>query len=352
MRRASMNTEVNVNDDTSQPEAIKDFTLPKKNPKDAWPHVVKRLTIIIAVGYLAILGTLAANETKLVYPGSKYPKGIWKPHNFNHDEVEFQSKDGTGLVGWYMKKPLFIPTGSPDRTVLLCHGNAENVAESAGYSGEYFRHALVADVFVFDYRGYGKCEGTPCEEGVLEDSEAALDWICEKTGKAPEDIIIVGHSLGGGPAVHLAHEFGCKALVLQRTFSSMTDAAQHSYPWLPVKLVMRNQYCSHEKIKSCDCPLYQSHGSDDKLIPVELALKLFRSSPSETKKFSEFTGLGHYDPLPLGYWYDLREFVNQIDPPANRNSPAGLRAAPQARKPVPVLTARDTDHNHSHAPPK
>ena len=286
------------------------------HPK-SFRNVSKRLVIIVSIGYLAILGTLAARETSLVYPGSKYPRGLWDPINFNHEEIEFESADGTKLVGWYMKKPVLVPPGSPDRTVLYCHGNAENVAEAAGYSCEYFRHTLIADVFVFDYRGFGKCEGTPTEAGVLADSDAALKWVCSKTGKEPKDIIFVGHSLGGGPAVHLAKEYGCKALILQRTFSSMTDAAQHNYPWLPVSWVMRNRYKSHEKIKACECPLYQSHGAEDKLIPIESALKLFRSSPSSKKKFTEFAGLGHYDTLPLTYWYDIRRFVNEIDPPSS-----------------------------------
>ena len=286
----------------------------KPDPR-SFLSVTKRLAVIMAVGYLAILGTLAFKETSLVYPGSKFPKGLWEPINFNYEEVVFESADGTELVGWYMNKPLIIPPNCSDRTVLLCHGNGENVAESAGYNGEYFRHTLYADVFVFDYRGFGKCEGTPTEAGILADADAALKWVCAKTNKQPEDIILVGHSLGGGPAVHLASTYGCKAMILQRTFSSMTDAAQHSYPWLPVSWIMRNRYPSHEKIKTCECPLYQSHGADDKLIPVESALKLFRSSPAKVKKFNEFVGIGHYDELPLDYWYDVREFMNRVDPP-------------------------------------
>jgi fermentation-respiration switch protein FrsA (DUF1100 family) len=343
-----MNTEVIDNVDTSAPDLTSTASKSSRKKKDSWPHVIKRLAIIISVGYLAILGTLAYSEHSLVYPGSKYPRGIWEPINFNHEEVDFQSEDGTRLVGWYLKKPILAPAGRPDRTVLVCHGNAENVAESAGYTGEYFRHTLIADVFVFDYRGYGKCDGRPCEAGVLADSEAALKWICNKTGKSPMDIIIVGHSLGGGPAVHLAQEYGCKALVLQRTFSSMTDTAQHSYPWLPVRFVMRNHYCSHEKIKTCDCPLYQSHGADDQLIPIELALKLFRSSPSTTKKFSEYSGMGHYDPLPLGYWYDLRDFIDTIDPPPNYRPV--MHTTPMLPKGGP--SPATVGHDHDHGPQK
>lgn len=317
-----MNTEVKASVESSIPGVDSVTASSARRKKRSWLHSIKILALVALLGYLGVLVFLAANETKLVYPGSKYPRGTWEPVDFNHQEIDFPSKDGTRLVGWHLKKPESILPGNPDRTVLLCHGNAENVAESAGYIGDYLRQSLVADVFVFDYRGYGKCDGSPTEAGVLADSEAALEWICHNTGKSPQEIIIVGHSLGGGPAVHLASQHGCRVLVLQRTFSSITDAAQLNYPWLPVRYVMRNQYPSAEKIKTCDCPLYQSHGSEDQLIPIELARKLFRNSPSKTKSFNELPGLGHYDPLPPEYWYELREFVNQVDPPARVDSTA------------------------------
>ena len=281
--------------------------------KHSFGYSFLRIATVIASGYVAILATLAFNETSLVYPGSKYPGGDWDPVGFDHEQVEFRSKDNTKLVGWYLRKPIMLPNSGPDRTVLVCHGNAENVAQSAGYTGACFREALGADVFAFDYRGYGKSEGSPHEAGVLADSEAALEWLCEKTGKSPDEIILVGNSLGGGAAVHLASKCGCKMLILQRTFSSLTDAAQHNYPWLPVRYFMRNQYPSCDKIKNCRQPLFQTHPAEDTLIPVESAIRLFESSPAQKKQFHKLDGLGHFDPFPNAYWQDLRRFVDEVD---------------------------------------
>jgi len=279
--------------------------------------VFLRLGLILVAGYVAIIGMLMANETFLVYPVSKYPNGNWKPKNFNFEEVAFESKDGTWLVGWYLK-PLAgassaVPSEQPTQTVLVCHGNAENAAQSSSWTGDLFRQELGADVFVFDYRGYGKSEGTPDEPGILADAEAALEWLCNKSGKSPDQIILVGHSIGGGPAVHLASKCGCKMLVLQRTFSSLADAAQTHYPWVPVRFLMRNQYRSSEKIKTCDQPLFQSHGDCDTVVPIELARKLYESAPSSNKKFVMVPNMGHFDVLPANYWDQLKTFVREVD---------------------------------------
>ena len=288
----------------------------QRRAKMTWKRQLVRAAVLLGLGYVAIIGFLLASETSLVYPGSKYPKGNWEPGNFSYQEIQFHSKDGTTLFGWYLPRPQSVSSETdspnapkPDRTFLLCHGNAENIAESGGYSGNDFRNKFDADLFVFDYRGFGKCEGTPTEPGVLEDSEAALNWLCSKTNKQPTNITLIGHSLGGGPAVHLANKFGCKMLILQRTYSAVCDAGQNQYPWLPVRLLMRNQYLSREKIKTVKDPLFQSHGDADTLIPIELGRIVFDNSPASKKQFFAVEGMAHWDPLPANYWTELERFI-------------------------------------------
>lgn len=246
-------------------------------------------------------------EPTLVYPGKNFDSGNWNPTHFSYREVEFDSADGTKIVGWYLSK-----RGST-RTVLVHHGNGENVAQAAAYVGNEIRQLLNANVLVFDYRGYGKSEGSPYEQGVLEDAEAALNWLNHETGTTPKDTIILGHSLGGGPACYLAGKFGAKALILQRTFSSLVNVAQNRYPWVPVSLLMRNRYPSEKRICNYEGPLFQSHGTADTLIPIEIGRKLFDCCPSQQKVFCELDGLGHLDPYPNEYWGTLREFIESID---------------------------------------
>lgn len=274
-------------------------------------RILTRLLLYPILAYALILVLLIIFETNIVYPVSKYPRGNWNPTQFVFEEIEFQAQDSTHLVGWFLPRPADVANQSSglSETILLCHGNAENAAQASAYMGDLMRKNLNADVFVFDYRGYGKSAGAPFEEGLLDDAESALKLLCDRTNKKPEEITLVGHSLGGGPACHLASKYSCKALVLQRTFSSIVDAGQANYPIFPVRYLMRNRFPSAEKIKNYSGPLFQSHGSDDEIIPIQLAKKLFANAATGQKQFYEVAGMTHFDPLPNGYWANLRSFI-------------------------------------------
>ena len=273
--------------------------------------IVKWLCIVVGVIYVGILLLLMSMETTLIYPGSKFPNGDWDTDDFEFEEVEFASADGTKLVGWFL--PRDPDSTDPPRVVLHSHGNGENAAQSSAWMGNRLRKALDADVFVYDYRGFGKSEGTPFEAGVLADGEAALAWLEQRTGTPPAQTIISGTSLGGGIAVHLASTFGCKALILQRTFSSIEDIAQQNYPWLPIRYVIRNRYPSIEKISSYPGPVIQSHGTADRSIPIAEARKLFAAAPTRKKEFVTIEGMGHNEAQPDSYWATLKRFVDELE---------------------------------------
>lgn len=261
------------------------------------------MLITIVVAYLLVLVFLAFFENRLVYPGSKYPRGEWNPDGFVYEEIQFEAADGTKLVGWY------LPRSGATETVLLCHGNGENAAQASSFMGEQLRQHLNANVFVYDYRGYGKSEGSPNEPGLLLDSEAAFDWLCDRESKTCKEIIVCGHSLGGGPAVHLASTSGAKILIIQQSFNSIVDAAGTQYPWVPVSLLMKNRFPSEEKIKNFDGPLFCSHGDCDKVVPFKCGRQLYDAAVSEQKTFYRRVGLGHYDHWDNEYWTTLQEFV-------------------------------------------
>ena len=277
-------------------------------------RILIRLLLYPVLAYVWVLILLVIFETSLVYPVSKFPNGDWNPTRFPFQEIEFEAGDSTRLVGWFLPRPIDADY-DPDlaETILLCHGNAENVAQASAYMGYKMRDTLNADVFVFDYRGYGKSEGRPHEAGILDDAEAALMLLCERTQKTPQEITLVGTSLGGGPACHLAGKFSCKALVLQRTFNSIVEAGQANYPFFPVRYLMRNRYPSDEKIKNYSGPLFQSHGTHDEVVPIHLAKELFANAATSKKQFYEVAGMNHFDPLPAGYWENLRSFFVELD---------------------------------------
>lgn len=292
-------------------------------PRRSVARTIRNLLIAGGGIYLLMILVLAFFENSLIYPGSKYPRGNWNTERFGFSEIEFRASDGTKLFGWYLpyQFPNAIkPSGDASesetsiarkpRTILHCHGNGENIAQVGAYTAPKFSQTLQANIFVFDYRGFGKSEGSPNESGVYLDAEAALEWVCEKANVRPDEVILVGHSLGGGPACYLAKKHGCQALILQRTFSSLPEAASYQYPMFPVGWIMQNRMDSATAIESCSMPLFQSHGDQDTLIPIELGKKVFDNSPAKAKKFFEVKGMGHFDPLPENYWRELAAFLD------------------------------------------
>jgi uncharacterized protein len=256
-------------------------------------------------------------ERNLVYPRPSRDRGDWRPRTLRPQNVWFRSADSTKLHGWY------IPNPEATRLVVYSHGNTEHVADHVGLVTRLQTH-LQATVLVYDYRGYGKSRGTPYERGCVADGIAAQRWLAEREGVNAEDIIVMGRSLGGGVAVAAAAELGARALVLEATFSRLTDSAKWLYPWLPVRVVMRNRYNSMKRIQNYDGPLFQCHGTSDKVVPMSLGKRLFDASPSRVKQFHEIPFAGHHDSPPSSYYAALSSFLDRVDEQSESQLPSRL----------------------------
>jgi len=270
---------------------------------------LKRLLIFLSITYAVLVAILVLMENQILYPAPKYPTGNWKPF-FEFEDVEFTTKDGVKIHSWLLQceEERKIP-----RYFLLCHGNGENVALASGWTGMELRSKLNGNVMVFDYRGYGKSEGSPNEAGLKLDAERALEVLCDKFEIKPSDVILIGHSVGGGPAMHLAATQGCKALIMQKTFSSLPDVAGSKYPWVPVHFLMSNRFENVAAMENYDGPLFQSHGEDDRLIPIRFGEKLFAKSKNPKSKFLRMPRIGHNDGFPDGYWDQVDQWLSDIE---------------------------------------
>jgi fermentation-respiration switch protein FrsA (DUF1100 family) len=280
-----------------------------------WASITWRIARPIVLAYLVIVLGMMFLETWLVYPIPPLEWGDWKPKGFAYEDVHFTSADGTKLHGWFVPHP---SPRNPQRAVLYCHGNGEDVA-AVGEVAAHLRDVLHASVFVFDYRGYGHSEGCPNEAGCIADGNAAQHWLASRLGIQPSDVIVMGRSLGSAVAVALASENGARALVLQNAFPTMPDVAQLHYPWLPVRWVMKNRYNNLSRIKSYTGPLLQCHGCNDDLIPIALARTLFEASPSCNKKWLEFLHCGHNDEQPGSYYDELAAFLDSAASPTGKS---------------------------------
>ncbi len=258
----------------------------------------------LAIVYLGVLLVMVIFEEKLIFFPNAGPPSDWKPPGLTFEDAHFQAPDGARLHGWY------VPHPSPRVTVLFAHGNAGNLTLRAGVLHQL--HALGADVLIFDYRGYGKSEGSPNEAGILSDTRAARAWLSAKTGVAQNEIILMGRSLGGGVMVDLAAQDGAGGLVLESTFTSLPDVAARVYPWLPVRWLMRNRLESIGKIGDYKGPLLQSHGDADTLIPFDLGEQLFAAAGSRDKQFFVLKGRDHNDRQTPAYYQALDAFFDRV----------------------------------------
>jgi fermentation-respiration switch protein FrsA (DUF1100 family) len=269
-----------------------------------WYHIRWPYLLALGLGYLACVGLVMILEESFIFFPSRYPEGDWQPGWLSFEDAWFTSPDGLRLHGWYAGHE------APRAVVLFCHGNAGNVTHRA----ETLRvlHDFVGvSVLIFDYRGYGRSEGKPDEEGILADARAARAWLAERAGVAEQDVVVMGRSVGGAVAVDLAAKDGARALVLESTFTSVPDMAAYHYPWLPVRRVLRTRLDSLAKIRDYHGPLLASHGDADTIVPYAFGRRLFDAA-NEPKQFLTLPGGDHNDPQTREYYEALIAFLDKI----------------------------------------
>ncbi len=245
------------------------------------------------------------DELLLFFP-SKYPAGDWTPKDLRFEDVFFSAKDETKLHGWY------CPCDKPRAVLLFAHGNAGHVASRATWL-QYLQSKANVSVFIFDYRGYGRSEGTPTIEGALQDATAARLKLCELAKVKESEILLMGESLGGAIVIQLAATSPPKGLILQSTFSSLREVADVHYPKLSW-LVQRDRLDSTAEIARYHGPLLQSHGNEDRTIPFSSGEKLFRAA-NEPKQFVVIGNADHNDWLTDEYLKRLDEFILRVKTP-------------------------------------
>lgn len=232
-----------------------------------------------------------------VFRPVRYPIGEWEPDGLEFQDWFFPTADGTMLHGWW------CPVGDDAPTVFYLHGNRSHLASRAWIVKRLQQH-LGWNIFIFDYRGYGRSEGSPRVKHLLPDAEVAFDFLCKQTGLSHHQILVVGRSLGGAVAAHVAANQGAKALIVECTFSSLLDAASVSWPRWMVRPIIREKLNTSAIIHQVEGPLIIAHGEQDDLIPFEQGHKLFEKA-FDPKFFFSFPDLGHRDHPPDWFWDEV-----------------------------------------------
>jgi uncharacterized protein len=227
---------------------------------------------------------------------------IW---GLEYEEVGLRTRDGLTLHGWY------IPAKGSDKVLLFFHGNAGNISHRSDSIAIF--HKLGLNVFIFDYRGYGRSEGAPSEDGLYRDARAAWRYLTQDRGFAGGDVILFGRSLGGAVATQLATEVQPGGLILESTFSSARDMADEVFPVLSRLVFLRFRFNTAMLIKKVHSPLLVLHSPDDEIIPYWQGQKVFAAA-NEPRSFFLMTGdhnYGFLDSEPA-YGQALYAFVGSL----------------------------------------
>jgi len=222
------------------------------------------------------------------------------------EDVWFRAADGPRLFGWYVEAP------GAAATLLWCHGNAGNIIHRLENLG--LLHHLGLSVFLFDYRGYGRSEGSPSEEGLYRDAEAAARHLREVRQVPPGRLILFGRSLGGAVAGDLAAKQPAAGLILESAFPSVAAVAKLMYGGLPMHLFLQARFDLAERLGRVSIPVLVIHGDQDELIPAELGREVFAAA-REPKQFYLVRGAGHNDLYHVGgaaYFERLGRFVGEV----------------------------------------
>ena len=241
--------------------------------------------LLIAVGaYLLLVGFVFLTQASMLYLPGRQLDATPEDIGLDYEDVSLDTSDGVRIHGW------FVP-GDSSRTLLYFHGNAGNISHRLRSIRQF--HDLDLSVFIIDYRGYGLSEGSPSEDGLYQDADAAWQYLTEVRGIRAEDIVVFGRSLGGSVASWLAAAQSPGALIVDSSFTSVPEIGQEVYPWLPVRLLSRFQHATKEHVTKATCPVLVVHSRDDEIIPFHHGEALF-SAANEPKSFLELRG-GHND---------------------------------------------------------
>jgi len=246
--------------------------------------VVAWIAVIALAGYAALTALVYFGQRSLMYfPDRSHtaPAAAGLPEA---EEVALTAADGVASAAWHVAPR----DGKP--VILYFHGNGGALHHRV----PRFRK-LIADgigLVALEYRGYGGLSGSPTEQGLIADAKAAYDYAAAHYQVA--QIVVWGESLGSGVATALAAEKPVGRLILEAPFTSAAALGAQHYWYLPVRLLMKDQFRSDERIKKITAPLLILHGVHDQVVPYAMGEHLFELA-NKPKHIVRFLDGSHED---------------------------------------------------------
>src|SRR5215212_4641475 len=220
-----------------------------------------RLVLVAVILLVLGVGVLAVLQRQLIYfPDSRTvpPATSLVP---GARDVTLATSDGLALAAWFVPAD---PAADLGIAVLIAPGNGGNRSDRIGLATELSRRGL--SVLLVDYRGYGGNPGSPSEDGLARDADAAVRALTD-LGYPPRRTIYYGESLGGGVVAALQSRQPPAALVLRSPFTELADVGAHHYPWLPVRLLLRDRFPVVAHLRDSEVPVTVVYGARDSVVP-------------------------------------------------------------------------------------
>jgi hypothetical protein len=249
--------------------------------------------VAIVIIYIMINCYLYVFQRKILYLPVQE---MAKPYNYGMEDTEniiLKTTDSIDIVAWH-KNP---EEGRP--VMIYLHGNAGNLGDRAEKLKFFTQKGM--GLLAVSWRGFGGSKGFPSEEGLYNDARAAIDYLLN-SGIANKDIFIYGESLGTGVAVQLATEYKIRSIVLEAPYTSIANRAAELYPYIFVKLLLKDHYSSIDKISLVKVPVLIFHGYLDEVMPISHGRKILNMA-NEPKEARFFENKGHTD-------FDFSELAN------------------------------------------
>ena len=261
------------------------------------------ICILLFIAYFLItLGLYIFQRSLLYHPvvNNYYGEKL----NVKIEEVKITTVDNIELLAWYHKKDI-----KKYKTILYLHGNAGSL-ENRIYKINHFNNINI-NFLLIAWRGFSGNAGKPTEQGLYQDARSAVKWLINE-GAIEENIVIYGESLGTGVATEIAQNKNFGGIILESPFTSMVDAGKDKYPYLPVRLLLKDKYESDKKIKNINSPILIMHGKVDNIVPFHMGKKMYELA--NEPKYSYFSD---YDDHMMEYnqnlLLELKNFITSLN---------------------------------------
>jgi uncharacterized protein len=269
--------------------------------------VVVRFLLVVAAVVVLLLALLWGFQRRLIYlpdNAAVPPAATVLP---GARDVALETGDGLRLGAW------LVPAAEPDRgvAVLVANGNAGNRSVRAPLASALAAQGLT--VLLFDYRGYGGNKSSPTEKGLARDVRAAQQYLVQDAGFSPDSILYFGESLGAAVVTELATEIPPGGLVLRSPFVDLASVGSVHYPFLPVRLLLRDRYPLAEQLATIDVPVVVVYGSADTVVPAQQS-RTVAAAALTLQESVEIRGADHNDRSLL----DGRRLVTSVVALADR----------------------------------